>query len=156
MRIIAGAERRAVAVLGETMQAQVVPAPLHVGGGEFHAQRLGENRKVLEVDLFLEILGTRRDEHALSAEDGGDEVGKCFPRAGARFREQHTVVGEHAGDRVGHFHLALARLEPLERPRDRSTRSECAGHVVSQAGLCRHGAHSGYSGNFLHRASTSA
>ena len=53
--------RAVVAELIEAMQAQVVRAPLHAGGGERHAERVAQRRNVLEEDLFLQVLGAGGD-----------------------------------------------------------------------------------------------
>ena len=53
--VVAG--MRSAAQLIEAMQAQVVRPPLHVGRLEGDAERVAQHRKVLEVDLFLKVLG---------------------------------------------------------------------------------------------------
>ena len=88
--------RRALAERLEAVQAEVVAAPLHVGGGERDAERLAQHRQVLEEDLLLQVLGAGRDEHALAAEDRRHEIGERLAGAGARFGEQHAAVGEDA------------------------------------------------------------
>ena len=83
----------------EAVQAQVVGAALHVGGGERHAERRAQRRKVLEENLFLKVLGAGRDQHPLAAEDGGDEIRERLAGAGAGFGEQDAAVLERARDR---------------------------------------------------------
>src|SRR6185503_18514998 len=96
----------------------------------------------------LEILGPGRDEHALTAEDRGDEVGERLAGPGAGLREQHAALGEDSGDGRGHLELARAGLEPRQRSRDRA--------AGGKRGLDRRGFYrSGYSGNFRHSTSTS-
>ena len=104
--VSAAAERPAVdrrlrftGQLIEAVQAQVVGAPLHVGGRERHAERGAQRRKVLEENLFLEVLGAGRDQHPLAAEDGGDEIRERLAGAGAGFGEQDAAVLERARDR---------------------------------------------------------
>ena len=43
----------------EPMETEVVPPALHVGGRERQAERLPEDREILEVNLFLQVLRTR-------------------------------------------------------------------------------------------------
>ena len=120
-------------------------------------QRVPQHGQILEEDLLLEVLGARRDEHALAAEDGGNEIGERLAGAGAGFGEQHAAVGEDVGDGRGHLELGRTRLEPVERRRQRTARSENRGDGVLQRGRRRAGAAhaSGYSGNVRHRSSTS-
>ena len=106
------------------MQAQVVGAALHVGGGERHAERIAQRGNVLEEDLLLEVLRAGRDQHALAAEDGGHEIGERLAGAGAGFGEQDAAVVERAGDRVGHLDLAGARLEAGQRAGQRAAGRE--------------------------------
>ena len=115
--IASSRDRIADAVLErlEAMQAEVVPAALHVGGGERDAERVAQHRQILEEDLFLEVLGAGRDEDALAAQDRRHEVGEGLARAGAGLGQQHAAVGEDVGDRGGHLELAGARLEAVER-----------------------------------------
>ena len=63
-------------------------------------------------------------EHALAAEDGGDEIGERLAGAGARFGEQDAAVLEHARDGRGHVRLAGARLEVGQRARQRAVGGE--------------------------------
>ena len=124
--IASSRDRIAGAVLQrlEAMQAEVIAAPLHVGGGERDAERLLQDRQVLEEDLLLEVLGAGRDQHALAAEDRGHEVGERLAGAGAGLGEQDAAVGEDVGDGRGHLELRGARLEAVERERQRSAGRE--------------------------------
>ena len=97
---------RAFAERFEPVQAEIVAAPLHVGGGERHVERLAKHREVLEVDLLLKILRAGGDEHALAAENGGHEIGERLARARAGFDEQHAAMLERAGHRFGHLRAA--------------------------------------------------
>ena len=72
--------------LFEAMQAQIVAAPLHVGRGERHAERARERRHVLRVDLFLQVLRARGDEHALPVEDGRNRGRRASCRCRCRLR----------------------------------------------------------------------
>ena len=72
---------------------------------------IAQRGKVLEEDLFLEVLRSRRDEDALAAEYGGNQVGQRLAGAGARFGEERSTVFDRRGDGGGHLALALARLE---------------------------------------------
>ena len=100
----------------EAVQAEVVAAPFHVGRGERHAERVPQDRQILEVDLLLEVLGAGRDEHALAAEDRRDRGTRascpcrCRLRRAARRRRRRrprtaSAISSCAG----------ARLEPVER-----------------------------------------
>ncbi len=85
---------------------------------------LGEQRQILGEDLLLQVLGAGRDDHALAAEDGRDEVGEGLAGAGPGFDEQDAAVLERVGDRGGHAALAVARLEGGEGLRQRAVGAE--------------------------------
>ena len=111
------ARLRALAEGFEPVQAEVVAAPLHIGGGEGHVERLTEHREVLEVDLFLKVLRAGRHEDALAAEDGGHQIRERLAGAGAGFDEQNAAVLERRRDRFGHVALRGAAFERGQRLR---------------------------------------
>ena len=104
----------------DAMQADVVRAPLHVGGGERYVERRAERGDVLEVDLFLEVLGASGDEYPLAAEDGRYEIGERLPGARARLGQQDTAVLEHVRHAGGHLGLARARFVVRQRLGERA------------------------------------
>ena len=97
-------------------------------------------------------------EDALPAEDGRDEIRERLAGAGAGLGQEDAAVGEHVRDRSGHFELPRARLEPVERGGERTAGREYGIHggVQSRPSGSDDAYASGYSGNFRHRASTSA
>ena len=133
--------RRPVTVRVESMQAEVVATPFHVGRGERNAERLAEDRQVLEEDLLLEVFRAGRDEHALAAEDRGHEVGERLSGAGPGFGEQDAAAAERVRHGVGHLELAGTRFEPRQRGRQRAAgregladrRGEAAGVILLRA-----------------------
>ena len=142
--------RRRGAQLIEPVQAHVVGAALHVGRLEGHAQGIAQHRDVLEINLFLEVLGAGRDQHALPAQDRRHEIGERFTGARARLGQQDAAIGERVGHGEGHQALALTRLELIDR---RSQRAIVRKRRFDRRPQARR---SGYSGNFLHNCSTSA
>ena len=122
----------AVAQVGEPVQTQVIPAPLHVRGREGDPERVPENRQVLEKNLFLQVLGAGRDQHALPAQNRGDEIGERFPGASTRFGEQHAAVGEDAGDLGCHRELGVACFEAWQGRRERTVAGEDISDVVAE------------------------
>ncbi len=96
----------------EAMQAEIVAAALHIRCREVHAERFAEDWQILEEDLFLEVLGTCRDERALAAQDGRGEVGQGLAGARARLGKQHAALRK--GRRDGGSH-SLLRRPGLER-----------------------------------------
>ena len=111
----------------ELVQAQVVRAAFHVGGRERDAERLAQRRDVLEENLFLEILGAGRNQHAFALEDGGHEIGERLAGSGPGLREQHAALLEHLGDSGRHLDLAGASFEGRHRARERATGREHVG-----------------------------
>ena len=89
-------------------------------------------------------------EHALAAQDGGHEIRHRLAGAGAGFGEQDAAVGEDVGDVARHRALAVARLELIDRARERTVVGERLVDRRAQA------SRSGYRGNFRHNCSTSA
>ena len=87
-------------------------------------QRLRQDRQILEVDLLLEVLRAGRDQDALPAEDGRHEVRHRLAGAGAGFGQQDAAVREDIGDAARHLALSVARLELIDRPRQRTVVGE--------------------------------
>ncbi len=138
-RLFARADRGAILQRVEAMQTEIVAASLHVSGRERNAEGFLEDRQVLEEDLFLEVLGAGRDEHPLAAEDRGHEVGERFPGSRPRFGEEHAAVSEHVRHGGGHLELRGARLEAVERDRQRAARREHRADFDLPAGPVRSG-----------------
>ena len=118
----------------EPVQAEIVRAALHIRRRERDVERLPKRRDVLEEDLLLEGLGAGRDEHSLSAQDGGDEVRQRLARTRSGFREQRAAVLEATGNRLGHLHLAGPRLEVGEGERQRAPALERLGGQRRESG----------------------
>ena len=93
------------------MEAEVVGAALHARGGKGYVEGLAQRRDVLEVDLLLEVLRAGRHEHALSAENRGNQVGERLAGAGAGLRQKHPARFELPCDGDGHVDLPGAALE---------------------------------------------
>jgi hypothetical protein len=148
-RLLARSDRGTVPEGLEAVQAEIVAAPLHVGRPERDAQRVAQDRQVLEVDLLLEVLGSGRDEHALPAEDGRDEVREGLAGAGAGLGQQHAAIGDDRRDGV-----AISSW-PGRASKPGSARAIGPSGSNARATADRERYGSGYSGNFRHRASTS-
>ncbi len=123
-----------VVQLIEPVQAQIVRTALHVCGSERHVERVAKSGDVLEEDLFLEVLRSGRNEHALAAQDGRDEVGERLPGAGARFGEEDAAVLEDVGDGCRHLDLAGARFEVGYAACQRAGRGEHIGDRRGKVG----------------------
>ena len=121
-----------IAVGLPSMETEVVRPPFHERGGEGHADGIAQRRKILEEDLFLKVLRSRRDEDALPAEYRGNQVGECLARAGARFGEQGSSVFDRRGDGGGHPSLSLARLESGQRAGHRTCVGERRTYETAQ------------------------
>jgi hypothetical protein len=105
----------------ELVEAEVVRAALHVGRGERDPKRFAQRGNVLEIDLLLERLGPRGDQHALAPQDCGHQIGEGLAGASARFSQQNAAVLEHPGDRRRHLDLPGTRLEAGHGARERTT-----------------------------------
>ena len=144
LRVVAAAaveQRRRVLRLRhvvQPVQAQVVRAAFHQRRREAHAQRRGDRGEVLEVDLLLQVLGAGGDQHALAAQDGGNQVGQRLARAGAGLGEDGAAGLQHVGDGLGHQPLPLARLEARPGRRQRALGGERGRDHAAQADPCAH------------------
>ena len=139
------------------VQAQIVGAALHVGRGERHAERVAQRRDVLEVDLLLEVLGAGGDQHALAAEDRGDEIGERLAGAGAGFGEQRRRRPRTTRRRAAAISTWPARGSKSGSARASAPpRREDAGDAARAGRRAVRSRVPGYSGNFRHSASTSA
>ncbi len=147
--VIRRGPRRLVDLI-EPVQAEIVRAALHVGRRKRDVERFAQRWNVFEVDLLLEIFRAGRDQHTLAAENRGDEIRERLPCAGAGFRQQHAAFVEHLRDGSRHRPLAAARFEVGNGAGERTVGREDRVDLVGQTD------YAGYSGNFWHRASTSA
>ena len=123
----------------EAVQAEIVAASLHAGRGERDAERVPQHRQVLEEDLFLQVLGAGRDEHALAAEDRRHQIGERLAGAGAGLGEQRRRrSASTVRDGLGHLELAGARLEARRaRPASGPSGRERRRRRVASAPLLR-------------------
>ena len=147
--------RRALVAALEAVQAQIVAAPLHVGGGERDAERrrgaTGRSLKKICSWRFLVPVETSTRWRLRIA--GTDRRASCpcrcrLRRAARRRRRTRRRRG------LRHLELAGPRLEAGQRARERAVRRERRGDRVVQRRR-RSCQFSGYSGNFRHSASTS-
>ncbi len=114
------------------MQAEVIAAALHHGGGERVANRLRDDRQVLVDDLFLEVLRAGRDEHAPPAQQRRNQIGERLAGSGPGLDEQDGFRLDGVGDRVGHLALGGTRLEARHRSTKRTVRREGRSHARRQ------------------------
>ncbi len=96
-------------------------------------------RQILEEDLLLQVLGPGRDEHALAAEDSGDEIGQSLARARARFGQEHASLREDVGHSRSHLELGRPRFEAVEQGFERAVGREDRSDARLQAGPVRPG-----------------
>jgi len=66
--------------------------------------------KFLEEQLFLEVLGSRRNYHPLAPANNGDQVGQGLPSTGAGLDDQAAAVLDGRLDLFCHFQLGGAEL----------------------------------------------
>src|SRR5687767_10194800 len=94
----------------QATEADVVVSSLHVSGFETFRQHALEKRNVFLHQLFLEILGSSRDDDATTpAESGGnsgDKISECLACSCSRFDDQMFSILKRTGHRPRHFNLA--------------------------------------------------
>ena len=98
------------------------------------SERVAQRRDVLEEDLLLQVLRAGGDQHALAAEDGGNEIGERLAGAGAGFGEEHAALLEDARDGGRHLDLAGARLEVRHAAGERAGRRKRFGDGLRKIG----------------------
>ena len=74
------------------LAAGVVTAAFHIADAQGAADHFFEKRNIAEEELFLEGLGAGGDDDALFREQGRDQVGEGFARAGAGFDDQFCLL----------------------------------------------------------------
>jgi hypothetical protein len=62
-----------------------------------------------ENKLILQVLGAGRNDHLATREQRRNQIGIGLAGAGARFGDQHAVVGHRGGNALGQFELLSAQ-----------------------------------------------
>ena len=73
-------------------------------------ERLLEKRNVFVEKLFLQILGSGRNDDALARSNHRQQVGQGLAGAGAGFDDQVSLFGERFLDRLRHLKLPAAEF----------------------------------------------
>src|SRR3989304_3819698 len=110
VELLQALEHRLVLEVVEFLPAEEVRPALHVAGADFGVEVLLQKRDVLEEKLLLEGFRPRRDDHLAAAAQRGDEIGKRFTCAGARFDDEMLFLLEGLLDRLRHRELPLPEL----------------------------------------------
>ena len=108
------AEHGLIGKVIQLLAAQIVVASLHVADLELAfavgEKRLLEKRDILMKELFLQILGSGRNDDSLAGANDGHQVGQRLARAGAGFNDQVTLFFQRLLDRLRHLQLSAAKL----------------------------------------------
>ncbi len=120
----------------QAVPADVVVAALQHRDVDLAAERGRGAGHVLGEELLLERLRRRRDDDAEPRVERGNQVGEALAGPGARLGQQMPPPRDRERDRLRQLGLLLARLEPVEDPRQRPVRSE---HVPHGTELRRRG-----------------
>ncbi len=99
------------------VQAEVAAPPLEQCRAHGKPQRFNQARQVAAEELVLQSLGRGRQQHALAAQQGRNQVGKGFTDAGAGLDHQGVRAFNGACHGQGHLGLPAPRREMLSRPR---------------------------------------
>ena len=122
------AQHRLVGQVVELLAAQIVVAPLHVADVQLAfavgKKRLLEKRNIFVEELFLQILGSGGNDHALARANHGHQVSQRLAGAGAGFDDQVTLLFQRLLDRLRHLQLSAAKFVGRMRARKHSARRE--------------------------------
>ena len=94
----------------ELLAAQVIRPSLHQTGVDAAREKLLQEGNVFVEKLFLQVLGSGGNHHALAREQRGHQVRQRLPRAGARLDNLVPLFGQRFFHRQGHFELSRPEL----------------------------------------------
>jgi hypothetical protein len=112
------------------MQAEIIPASLHVSGREWNTQSLAQDAQVFEIDLFLKVFGACRDENTLATQNRRHQVRKCLAGSRSRLHEENAAMFESTRDSIRHLALGWSALESRQRSGERSRVRENTGDPI--------------------------
>src|SRR5260370_6876817 len=141
------AQHRLTSDVVKLLAAQIIIAPLHITNTQlpiaFLEKRLFEKWDVFMKELFLQILSSGRDNHALAATNHWHEVSQRFSSARACFDNQVSAFFEGLLDGLRHLELAAPKLIGRMCPREQSAGVEELvqrwGFFASRTTCCRSG-----------------
>ena len=116
------------ACLLHAMQTQITGAPLQQGHANGQPQDLGQPRQVAREQLVLQGLGRGRQQHPLTTQQGGHQIGVGLAHTGTRLHHQRAPFCDGLSHRNGHLGLAVTRLKMLVCPRQHTTGGKHLGH----------------------------
>src|SRR6185369_15588532 len=121
----------------ESMQTQVVRAPLQQRDAHRPADSARDGGQIAMEQLVLKIARARRDDDAPTGEQRRHEIGERLAGAGAGLHDQAAVRAQCKRDLLCHRDLFLARGEAGDRRRQRSFHPEQIYVVVHQWNVAR-------------------
>ena len=131
LNLVKSAQHRLLGQVVKLLAAQIVVATLHVTNRKPSArsrqpakQRLLQKRHILVKKLFLQILRSRGDDHALARANYGHEISQRFSGPSPRLHNQMSFFFQCQLDRLCHLQLPAPKFIPRMRPRQRSPGSE--------------------------------
>ena len=126
--LLQAAEHGLIGQVVELLAAQIVVASLHVADFELAfavgKKRLLEKRDIFMEELFLQILGSGRNDDALAGANDRHQVGQRLARAGAGFDDQVTLFFQRLLDGLRHLQLSAAKFVGGMSARKHSARRE--------------------------------
>ena len=96
------------------MKTEIVLSPLHDHGIGPEAGGTFKKGQVLEVDLFLKIFRSGRDDRLFPAQDDGNKITECLSGTCPAFYHGWEFFLEAVPYQKGHLDLGGAKLETLE------------------------------------------
>src|SRR5579864_8523489 len=136
LNFLKAAQHRLVRKIVKLLPAKVVVAAFHVANAKL-AQMLLQEWDILEEELFLQVLGTGGNNHALAAADHRQKIGQGLARSRSGFHNQMPVFNQSFFHRLRHLQLAPSELIIGVRLAEQSS----GGEELMQSGqpACRSG-----------------
>lgn len=107
---VQAAQDRLIGQVVELLAAKIVVAAFHVAdvqlGVAVRKKCLLQKRDIFVEELFLQVLGARGYDDALTGANHGNQIGQRLACAGAGFHDEMALFGEGLLDSLGHLQLS--------------------------------------------------
>ena len=100
----------------EAVGTKIITAPFQERDPGGTAERAGDQRHILGVELVLQCAGAGRDQHAPPGEQRRHQISEGLAGAGTRFDQERGAVLERVGDRPRHLQLGAPGPEARQAP----------------------------------------
>ncbi len=99
-------------------------SPFEQGYAQRYPERFLDQRNIFAHQLFLQRDRPRREHDLFPASNGRNEIGQRLTDAGTGLDDRVHTFHDPALDELRHLQLPRARLESVQRPRERAALAE--------------------------------